>query len=130
VVELNPELNKIYETGEYRIWQRSKKPGKKSKLIFEVWEKANRYSRLPFEPYFFDTVCFTQKNPESSNLLTECIRILREGGNFYWAELSSLGIKRGLAILKECGLEQLSKQKRGDGSLFIVGYKPLQNSRH
>lgn len=125
----------VCEASRYRI--RIEPAGKrnKSKLILEVdpSEEKSNLRRLPFDSNYFDTVIFKQKFPLRTTLFEEGLRVLKEGGSFFWIDLKEEQIPPVKHLLLYAGLIKVGEKMVGLGGkdlLGIVGKKPVQLSRH
>ncbi len=125
----------VCETSRYRIWIEPAGRRNKSKLILEVdpTEEKSKPRRLPFDSNYFDAVILKQKYPLRTTLFEESLRVLKEGGSFFWTDLKEEQIPSASHLLIHAGLVEVGKKIFGLGGkdlLGIGGNKPVQLSRH
>ncbi len=126
----------VGQTSRYRIWVEPPGRGSKSKLILEVFsgQESEKPRRLPFDANYFDIVILNQAHPLQSSVLAQSLRVLKEGGQFFWRNLGKNKIPRGAQILLHSGMmgvgqvqENLLDQEREE---VLRASKPIQIGRH
>jgi len=129
------DLTIVCEASRYRIWIEPAGRRNKSNLILEVdpLEEKSNLRRLPFDSNYFDTVIFKQKFPLRTTLFEEGLRVLKEGGSFFWTDLKEEQVPPVKHLLLHAGLIEVGEKMFGLGGkdlLGIGGNKPVQLSRH
>ncbi len=126
----------VCQVSRYRIWVEPPARGSKSKLILEVFsgQETEKPRRLPFDANYFDIVILDQSYPLQTPVLAESLRVLKEGGQFFWRKLGKNKIPRGAQILLHSGMmgvgqvkENLLGQEREE---VLRASKPMQIGRH